>query len=321
MENNEEQKIYTIYDKVDKNGDCLLIKRDQWGEGNQSSPHVKKYTLDLGKDYDKFSIEYIAENQRWISYMDYHSAPDYAESERSSIAMKINDKKLAQALGLEKKAILQSDMQEGVYIYSPSVGTLFNIVMRYMFALDYFMSTAHKTIYGIDTPKNFRNYSNPVGDKIYNEIITAFRNKIQSFFSKEGFKNIKNTEDAQQFLDNQFKEHNLAGPLYTINQVEESIVGPYLERMQEKNKRRENLDKIITWSMRSKDDQKSFLTNVLATLAAKLKSYHDYTLVRREVMERLKKQGIKMRRSEVQEAVQKAVQEAARKADDLERNN
>ena len=315
MENNEEQKIYTIYDKVDKNGDCLLIKRDQWGEANQSSPHVKKYTLDLGKDYDKFSIEYIAENQRWISYMDYHSAPDYAESERSSIAMKINDKKLAQALGLEKKAILQSDMQEGVYIYSPSVGTLFNIVMRYMFALDYFMSTAHKTIYGVDTPRKIRNHSNPVGDRIYNEIITAFSNKIKSFFSEDGVENLANAEDAQQFLDNQFKEHDLSNPLYSINQVQKSIVDQYLETRQANDQRQEKIDSIIKSSIFENRNQKSFLANVLTNLAAKLKNYHVYTMARRKVIKSLKKQGIEMPRSEVREAVRKAVQ------CDLERGN
>ena len=312
MENNEEQKIeeqeiYTINDKVDENGYCLLIKRDSWGKGDESSPHVEKYTLDIGK----FSIEYIAEYQRWISAINYRSAPDYDESERASIAMKINDRKLARALGLGIKPILQSGMREGIFIFGPHVGEFFNTVMRYMFALDYFMSTAHKTIYGIDTPKKFRNYSNPVGDKIYKKIITAFREKIRSFFGRGGFKNINDTEDAQQFLDNQFKEHNLAGPLYTINQVQETIVGPYLERIQEKNKRQYIIDQTIEMSMPSKDDQ-SFLLN----LAAKLKSIAYRRLVTHNALECLR--GKRLIFGISRRAVRKAAQRAV---DDLERNN
>ena len=320
MEINEEQKIYKVQEKVDNTGKTVInIEKKNENESIAIIYDYKdKYTLDLGKGYDKFLIEYNRERKKWSETTDYHSA-DYYSFDKSSFTLAINDIKLAQAFGLEKRGKLQANICLSANDENNVIGNDINIVMRYMVALDYFMSTAHKTIYGVDSPKKIK--QNPVGDRIYNEIITAFSNKIKSFFSEDGVENLANAEDAQQFLDNQFKEHDLSNPLYSINQVQKSIVDQYLETRQANDQRQEKIDSIIKSSIFENRNQKSFLANVFTNLAAKLKSYGYYRLVKREVMKRLKEQGIKMRRSEVQEAVQKAVQEAARKADDLERNN
>ena len=319
MENNEEQKIYNIIDKVDSNRNNI-IKSEEEIEGtyheNYEYDIKNKYTLDLGEDYNKFSLEYNRERKQWIVNMDYHSIPSFKDYDKSSFTMKINDKNLARVLGIEKGANLQTNICLSPDNDLSVIGNDFNIIMRYMLALDYFMSTAYKTIYGVDSPKKIK--QNPVGDRIYNDIITAFSNKIKSFFSEDGVENLANAEDAQQFLDNQFKEHDLSNPLYSINQVQKSIVDQYLETRQANDQRQEKIDSIIKSSIFENRNQKSFLANVFTNLAAKLKSYGYYRLVKREVIKRLKEQGIKMRRREVQ----KIVQEAARKAQgDLERNN
>ena len=308
MENNEEQKIYKVHEKVDSSGDNIIkIDQKRIGRYHENYPYDigDKYTLDLGEDYNKFSLEYNRERKQWIVNMDYHSVPDFDGYDKSSFTMKINDKNLARVLGIEKGANLQTNICLSSDDDFSVIGNDFNIIMRYMLALDYFMSTAYKTIYGVDSPKKIK--QNPVGDRIYNDIITAFSNKIKSFFSENGVENLANAEDAQQFLDNQFKEHDLPSPLYSINQVQKSIVEPYFEKMQAKRQRQEKLDEIIKSSISEQKNPQSFLANVFTYLAAKLKNYHKYALVRSEVTKLLKDQGIKMPRSKVQQAVQDAL--------------
>lgn len=307
MEINEEQKIYKVQEKVDNTGKTVInIEKKNENEGIAIIYDYKdKYTLDLGKGYDKFLIEYNRERKKWSETTDYHSA-DYYSFDKSSFTLAINDIKLAQAFGLEKRGKLQANICLSAKDENNVIGNDINIVMRYMVALDYFMSTAHKTIYGVDSPKKIK--QNPVGDRIYNEIITAFSNKIKSFFSEDGVENLANTEDAQQFLDNQFKEHDLARPLYSINQVQKNIVDQYLETRQANDQRQEKIDSIIKSSIFENRNQKSFLANVFTNLAAKLKSYHDYTLARRKVIKRLKERGIKMPPREVRKAVRDALE-------------
>ena len=248
MENNEEQKIYKVQEKVDNTGKTVInIEKKNENESIAIIYDYKdKYTLDLGKGYDKFLIEYNRERKKWSETTDYHSA-DYYSFDKSSFTLVINDIKLAQAFGLEKGEKLQANICLSAKDENNVIGNDINIVMRYMVALDYFMSTAHKTIYGVDSPKKIK--KNPVGDRIYNEIITAFSNKIKSFFSEDGVENLANAEDAQQFLDNQFKEHDLSNPLYSINQVQKSIVDQYLETRQANDQHQEKIDIIIKSSI------------------------------------------------------------------------